>query len=309
MPATPNLRETGDEIRIGVSACLLGEEVRFDGGHKRDDFLTGTLGNFVRYVTVCPEVEVGMGIPRETIRLERHGEQMRLVAIRSGKDWTEPMTRYASQKARALAEQELCGFILKTGSPSCGMERVKVHAKVGRPARSGAGLFAAALMRTSPLLPVEEEGRLHDPRLRENFLERVFAYRRLRRLFSRRYRIGELVEFHSREKLLLLAHDRPTHSELGRLVARAKTISRDELAREYPSAFLDAMKRLATTRKHHDVLRHISGHFKKILPAGDEDELRGAMADYKRGLVPLIMPLTLIRPKGLLHLRYRVTAR
>jgi uncharacterized protein YbgA (DUF1722 family)/uncharacterized protein YbbK (DUF523 family) len=284
-----------DEIRIGISACLLGEKVRYDGGHKQDHFLTDTVGRFVKYVPVCPEVEIGLGTPRESIQLVRDGERIRLVAPRSGLDHTEAMLGYAVNKAKELDALDLSGYILKKDSPSCGMERVRIHGGKGPPSKSGRGLFAGVLMESVPLLPVEEEGRLNDPRLRENFLIRVFAYRRLRRLFHSRWTVGELVRFHTAEKLLLMAHDPKTYTDLGRLVASAKGTPRSEVSGIYAQSFMGALSRVATTKKNTNVLQHMAGYFKKTLPLEDKLELGALIEDYRQGLVPLVAPITLIR--------------
>jgi len=167
-------------VRIGISACLLGEEVRFDGGHKRDSFLTEILGPHVQWVPVCPEVEVGMGTPREPVRLFRSGSELRMVTVHTGHDYTEAMNRWAEERVRQLDREDLCGYVLKKDSPSCGMEGVKVYGRSDVPERAGRGLFAQVLMTHMPWLPVEEEARLTDPRLRENFLERIFALRWLK---------------------------------------------------------------------------------------------------------------------------------
>lgn len=285
------------EILIGVSQCILGAEVRFNGGHKLSRFVADTLGTYVRFVPVCPEVEIGMGTPRETVRLELHdGEEApRMVAPKSGRDWTKEMYGYAKAKANELAKLPLCGYILQKGSPSCGMERVRIYRDTGIPKRDGRGVFAQALMDKLPHLPVEEDGRLNDARLRENFIERVFAYRRLRDLFSGRWTVGQLVAFHAREKLLLLAHDRPAYQELGRLVARAKQVPRKELVDTYSGLYLDGLKKIATTRKQVNVLQHIAGYFKKVLDDGDRQEVHDQIEAYRQGLVPLVVPLTLIK--------------
>ena len=303
-PAQAPAWTTGDVIRLGISACLLGDDVRFDGGHKRDAFLVNTVGRFVDYVPVCPEVAVGMGTPRESVRLVRRGGDgnVRMIAPKSGTDWTAAMARYARKQAKELAAvPELCGFILKKDSPSCGMERVRLYDTGGHASRTGVGLFAAALGAEMPFLPVEEEGRLHDPRLRDNFFERVFAYRRLKSLFGHRFRRGELVAFHSREKLLLLAHDRPAYQQLGRLVAAVATTPPGELARAYQETFMTGMKKLATTRKHRNVLAHVAGYFRKLLSDAERTEFHEVVDDYARGLVPLIVPVTLARHHVRVH--------
>jgi uncharacterized protein YbgA (DUF1722 family)/uncharacterized protein YbbK (DUF523 family) len=286
--------EKGAPIRIGVSSCLLGQNVRYDGGHKKDDFVTGLLGRFVDFVPICPEVEVGMSIPRPTIRLERHGEAIRLVDPRNGVDHTEAMERWAARKVSEIEKLDLCGYVLKKDSPSCGMERVRVYAK-GAPTKTGRGIFAAALLDRMPLLPVEEEGRLNDPELRENFVERVFAYRRLKDLFRGRWTVGDLVRFHTAEKLLLLAHDPDGYRKLGPIVARAKATPRDELVARYGEIFMRAMTRPATLGKQVNVMQHMAGYFKDTLPDDEKAELHDAIRDYRQRLVPLVVPLTLIR--------------
>jgi uncharacterized protein YbgA (DUF1722 family)/uncharacterized protein YbbK (DUF523 family) len=282
-------------VRIGVSSCLLGQKVRFDGGHKRDAFLVGTFGEFVEWVPVCPELEVGLGVPREPIRLVRSGAGIRLVGVKSATDHTESMTRYAARRAEKLAGENLDGYILKKDSPSCGMERVNVHDPSGSPARTGRGLFAEAVIARFPLLPVEEEGRLSDPRLRDSFVERVFAYRRLRDLWAGRWTIGALVEFHTAHKLTLLAHSPETYRTLGRLVARASELPRAEVHATYERAFMHGMAAMATPRKHVNVLQHMLGYFRKVLDDDSRAELAQSIADYQQGLLPLIVPVTLFR--------------
>jgi uncharacterized protein YbgA (DUF1722 family)/uncharacterized protein YbbK (DUF523 family) len=292
--------EGNESIRIGISSCLLGCKVRFDGGHKRDDFLVGTFAKWVRWVPVCPEVEVGMGTPRESVRLVRDGDEVCMVAPKSGTDWSVAMREYSDRRVATLAGEDLCGYVLKKDSPSCGMERVKVYG-TGMPTKSGRGLFAAALLARFPDLPVEEEGRLNDPGLRDNFVERVFAYRRLKDLFAQRWRVGDLVAFHTAHKLQLLAHAPQAYQALGRVVAAAKGRDRDELVREYSSAFMQGLRVIATARRNTNVLQHILGYFKKLLDVASRAELLAVIDDYHRGLVPLVVPVTLIRHYVRLH--------
>lgn len=288
-------------IRIGVSACLLGEEVRFDGGHKHDHFLTDVLGPHVEFVPVCPEVEMGLGTPRETLRLVRQGDGVRMITTRTAIDHTDAMNGWAAQRLDALERENLCGYVLKKDSPSCGMERVKTYAADGMPRRDGRGLYAAALLQRLPLLPVEEEGRLTDPVLRENFIERVFAFRRLRDLFSSRWTIGSLVRFHTAHKMSLLAHSTRAYEELGRLVAEATAIPRAQLRERYGSAFMATLTTPATRARHTNVLQHMAGHLKKALDAGSREELASTILDYRNSLVPLVVPLTLIRHHVRVH--------
>jgi uncharacterized protein YbgA (DUF1722 family)/uncharacterized protein YbbK (DUF523 family) len=293
---------TGDAPpRIGISRCLLGEEVRYDGGHKRDHFLVHTVGPFVEWVPVCPEVEVGMGTPREAIRLVAHDEgvpagaaRVRLVGLRTGADWTRRMADYAARRVRELQPLDLDGYVLKKDSPSCGLTRVRVHAS-GSATRTGRGLFAQALVDRLPHLPVEDEGRLNDPVLREGFVERVFGYRRLRRFFGARWTLGGLVQFHTAHKLQLLSHSRPLYTELGRLVATGRALPRGELASRYRDAFMRALARPATRGRHADVMMHVLGHVRRRLDDGDRAEMLGVIDDHRRGLVPLVVPITLIR--------------
>jgi len=282
-------------IRLGISACLLGERVRYDGGHKRDPYLVETFGRYVEWVPVCPEVEMGLGVPRETLRLVRTQGDIRLIMPKTGADHTEAMGAFARGRVAALAKQALCGCILKKGSPSCGMERVRVFDAHGVPAKSGRGLFAEALLRYFPHLPVEEEGRLSDPCRRENFVERVFAYHRLCTLFAGRWKVGEIVAFHTAHKLLLMTHSPKAYETLGRLVGGAKAIPRGELRERYESEFMRALGEMATTKRHANVLLHIVGHFRRRLDDDSRRELLSVLDDYRRGLVPRIVPITLIR--------------
>jgi len=282
-------------VRIGISSCLLGQNVRYDGGHKRDAFLVDTFGRFVEWVPVCPEVEAGMGLPREPIRLLRTGSGIRLVGVRTATDHTDAMARFSARRAEALAREDLDGYVLKKDSPSCGMERVKVYDTGGAPARSGRGVFAEALLARLPLLPVEEEGRMSDPRLRDNFVERVFVYRRLRDLFAGRWTIGALVVFHTAHKLTLLAHSPDTYRALGALVAAAASMPRAEVKARYEAGIMRGMATLATPRKHVNVLQHMLGYFRKVLDDQSRAELAAMVADYQQGLVPLIVPITLFR--------------
>ncbi len=285
-----------DTIRIGISACIVGEEVRFNGGHKLDRFIRDTLGAYVDFVPVCPEVDIGLGVPRETLRLVRgKGSQPLLIAPKSGAAHTTKMLGYARGKVAELGKLELCGFIVQKGSPSCGMERVRIYPtkEGGAPTKDGRGLFTQVLMDKLPLLPVEEDGRLNDPLLRENFIERVFAYRRLRQMFAGRWTIGTLVKFHASEKLLLMAHG--DYKALGKLVAKAKGTPRKQLREEYQRLFLTVLGRRSTTRKHVNVLQHIAGYFRKQLDQESRDEVHDLIEAYRGGLVPLIVPITLMR--------------
>ena len=216
---------THERIRLGISACLLGEPVRFDGGHKRDPFLVESLGQFVDWVPVCPEVESGLDAPRESMRLVQTDSRIRLLTNKTAQDHTTRMHGYARRRVEELVDDALVGFVLKKDSPTCGLERVKVYGTAGMPVKSGRGLFAHALVTRFPLLPVEEEGRLNDPRLRENFVERIFAYRRLRALFATRWSMGTVVRFHTAHKLTLMAYRPEADQRLGRLAASGNSMT------------------------------------------------------------------------------------
>jgi uncharacterized protein YbgA (DUF1722 family)/uncharacterized protein YbbK (DUF523 family) len=300
------MEQTLNRVRVGISACLLGEPVRFDGGHKRDAFLVETLGRFVEWVPVCPEVESGLTAPREAMRLVSAEDGVRLLTVKSLEDKTDSARRFAARRLEELSREELCGFVLKKDSPTCGLERVKVYQRGGVPVRSGRGLFAEALVARFSLLPVEEEGRLNDPRLRDNFIERLFAYRRLTDLFAARWSIQDVIRFHTAHKLTLMAHQPSAYASLGRLVASIKRLARREFEDRYQSGFMSALAAVATPRKHANVLHHMLGYFKRSLDTDSRDELVDTIARYSRGLVPLVVPLTLfvhhIRRTGVAYL-------
>jgi uncharacterized protein YbbK (DUF523 family)/uncharacterized protein YbgA (DUF1722 family) len=288
---------TYQPIRIGVSSCLLGANVRFDGGHKRNDSLIETLGKFVEFVPVCPEVEIGLGVPRDTLRLVYRDDSargVRLISNATGVDYSDRMNSYTERRVTMLAGEELSGYVVKRDSPSCGMERVRVYGPSGMPTRDGAGLFAATLIRRYPSLPVEDEGRLADPNLRENFIERVFAYRRLRSFFSSRWSFSGLLQFHMAHRLVLMAHSPKAYDQLD-LFTRAKRTARGRVREDYEVAFMKALKRLATTARHTNVLRQMLGHVRPHLDQDSREELTKLINNYRRGLVPLDVPISLFR--------------
>ena len=283
-----------DKIRIGISACLLGENVRYDGGHKWDRYLTDTLGQYVDYVPVCPEVECGLGIPREAMRLKGDPAAPRLVTVRSGVDLTDRMLAWARDRVNALEAENLCGFIFKKDSPSSGMERVKVYDDGGMPQKKGVGMFARAFMDHFPLIPVEEEGRLHDPKLRENFIEQIFALKRWRETLAAGKTLGNLVAFHTKNKLLLLSHS-PTHYRtLGKMAAEGKGTPADALFAAYEAGLLEALRLKTTPKKHVNVLQHMMGYFKKDLTPDEKQEILEVLDQYRNDYVPLIVPVTLL---------------
>ena len=284
-------------LRIGVSACLLGEEVRYNGGHKRDAFLTDVLGQYVEWVPVCPEVEIGLGTPRPAMRLVRIGGDTRMVTPETGADHTEPMRVYSERRVRELAGERLAGYILKKDSPSCGMERVKLYpAEGGAPVKEARGLFAETLLRLWPDLPVEEEGRLHDPLLRENFVTRIFVRDRWMQGEEEGWTRAALMRFHERHKFLLMARNQAGMRRLGRLLGESgKQDDARELARAYLAGMTEVLRRPATRRGHTNVLFHLAGFVTDRIDDGDRRELIDSIERYRAGQLPLVVPVTLIR--------------
>jgi uncharacterized protein YbgA (DUF1722 family)/uncharacterized protein YbbK (DUF523 family) len=269
--------------------------VRYDGGHKRNDLLVDTLGQVVQFVPVCPEVEVGLGVPRPTLRLVMNAGQTRLRVTDTGADQTHAMRRYARRRTAGLARQHISGYVLKKNSPSCGIEGVPVHGANGILSRNGRGLFARALLERYPNLPVEDEGRLNDPRLRENFIERVFAYRRLRSFFASRWTLAGLLAFHAAHELQLMAHAPSAWAKIGALIAGARKLPRAEIMRRYESVFMQALKRPATRARHAKVLRRAMGCLRGRIDHASRMEILALIEDYRLGLRPLIEPLSLVR--------------
>ncbi len=283
-----------EKIRLGISTCLLGHNVRYDGGHKLDRYLRDVLGAYVDYVPVCPEVEAGFGIPRETFRLVGDSARPRLITNKTKIDHTDRMETWARRRVKELEKEDLCGYVFKSDSPSSGMERVKVYDANNVPRKAAAGIFARIFMENFPLMPVEEEGRLHDPLLRENFIERIFTCMRWKQAMADGRKISTLVEFHTRNKLLILCHSPKHHTEMGRLVAGAKKRPFAEVEDHYAALLMLAMAVKATPARHVNVLQHIMGYFKKQLSADEKQELVEVIGHYREGLVPLVVPMTLL---------------
>lgn len=281
-------------IKIGVSTCLLGENVRWNAGHARSRFITDTLSQFVEFVAVCPEVEAGFPTPRETFRLVGDPDDPRLITTKGKVDHTAHMQHWARDRVRQLEAEELCGFIFKKDSPNSGLFRVKVYNEKGMPVKQGTGLFAREFTRHFPRVPVEEDGRLNDPKLRENFIEQIFAMRRWRELLADGKTLGKLVDFHTRHKLLLLSHSPKHYRAMGKLVAAGKTLARDELYRQYEIQFVEALRLRTTVKKNVNVLYHLLGYFKQDISADEKQEMLELIERYHRELVPLIVPITLI---------------
>ncbi len=284
-----------DKIRLGVSSCLLGNNVRYDGGHQHDRFLTDTLGRYVEYIPVCPEVECGLTVPREAMRLVGNPADPRLVTRKSNIDYTDQMKKWASVRLDELAREKLDGFVFKRMSPSSGMARVKVYSESGMANTNGIGIFARLFMEHFPHLPVEEDGRLNDPVLRENFIQRIFVHRRWRELVATAKKRGGLVDFHTTHKLLLLSHSEKEYREMGRLVAKAKDLSIEELFSRYEALLMSALAKKSTNRKHTNVLTHVFGYFKNDLSPLEKQEVLDVIDQYHQGMIPLIVPLTLMK--------------
>lgn len=291
-----NIEESKEEkVKLGISSCLLGEKVRYNGGHTLDRFLAEVLGAYVDYVPVCPEVEIGLSTPREAMRLVGDPENPSLVTQKTGIDYTDRMKTWAKERLDALAEEGLCGYIFKSKSPSSGMSRVKVYNEKGGNKRNGSGIFARAFMDRFPSLPVEDEGRLNDIGIRENFIERVFTYHRWQQTLETDKTVGGLVAFMSHNKLMFVAHNQEIARKMGSLTARAKEMDTDELFATYESMMMQCLSYKATPRKHANVLYHMAGYFKKDLNAEDKQELVDTIELFRKEYVPLVVPLTLLK--------------
>ena len=283
-----------DKIKIGISACLLGEPVRWNGGHARDRYLTDILGQYVEYVPVCPEVECGMGVPRETLRLVGDPDHPNLVTSKTNVDHTRRMTEWARKKVEELEKESLCGFVFKKNSPSSGLYKVPVKNFKGMPQKKGQGIFARIFTEHFPLVPVEEDGRLHDAKLRETFIEQIFALMRWRETSSKKKRLGSLIDFHTRHKLLIMSHS-PTHLKMmGKLVAESKTLSAEDVFAQYEALLIAALRLKSTLKRNINVLQHIMGYFKKRLSPDEKQELLEIIEQYRQEFVPLIVPVTLL---------------
>jgi len=282
------------KITLGISSCLLGNEVRHDGGHKRNIYATTTLSEYFTFRAFCPEMAIGLGVPRPTIRLTRTADGIRLTGSDNPDlDITDNMNNWSESAINGM--QDLSGFILKNNSPSCGMERVRVYDRNGVPARDGIGLFANSLMHAMPWLPVEEEGRLNDHTLRENFIERVFVYYRWQRMTSEGLSVSALMEFHQRHKFILLAHDEEEYRRLGPLIAGVNKTNLQQIADEYLLRTMTCLKARASRKRHTNVLMHVMGFLKNKIDGDDKQELIEVMDSYRHGRVPLIVPITLMR--------------
>ncbi len=282
-------------ITVGISSCLLGNEVRYNGQHKLDHYLADLLGQFVQWIPVCPEMECGLHVPRESMHLQGNLSQPHMVTTNSGIDHTDRMKNWIAIALPELEKQDLCGFVFKTRSPSCGMRGIKVYKEKGKPIGSRAGLFADAFIETFPLLPIEDEGRLNDAGLRENFIERLFIVHRWKTMQKSGMQYKDLIDFHARHKYTLMAHSPKYLKQLGVMVASGKKRKLDLLMQEYFAMLMEALTLKATISKNTNVLLHIMGYFKNQLSSDEKQELREVIDDYHQELVPLIVPVVLIQ--------------
>lgn len=282
-----------EKIPIGISSCLLGEKVRYDGGHKNNSYIGKTLGQYFDLQPFCPELDIGLGIPRKPIRLSRKGSDViRCIPVDNPEpDFTDALAESANKKKQW--HSNLCGYILKKDSPSCGMERVKIWDDV-MPIREGVGIYAGKLMENFPYLPVEEEGRLGDAVLRENFIQRVFVMRRWKELNEEGMTLNGLLKFHARHKLILMSHNQNYNRELGQMLAAVRKDNVEEVLDEYLLKLMRTLKIPATRGNHVNTLQHIQGYLKKPLDADDKVELTETVEKYRLGQLPLIVPITLL---------------
>jgi uncharacterized protein YbgA (DUF1722 family)/uncharacterized protein YbbK (DUF523 family) len=278
---------------VGISTCLLGENVRYDGGHKLNLYLRDTLGKYVNYLPVCPEVECGMSVPREAVHLVYINGKIRLMTVKTNTDMTEKMNSWIKKRLNSLSKKKLCGFILKSKSPSCGLSYVEVYRKNGIE-KNGAGLFARGFTESFPLLPVEENESLNDRQIRENFIELIFLMHRWYTLNKKPKSLKKLMDFHAAHKYLLMAHSLKGLKDLGRLLAYGKELSLPELYNVYFESLITSMKKIATVRKNTNVLTHLMGYFKKNLNHDEKAKLKDIIERYHAGYVPLIVPITMI---------------
>ena len=284
------------QLLVGISACVLGQQVRFDGGHKRSTFADNELGQFVQYVPICPEVAIGMGVPRPTIRQVAHGE--RILIKGSGKhselDVSEALSSFSQTQSHAL--QNLSGYIVCAKSPTCGLERVKVYSEQGHLLHSeGRGVFTQALMDAHPLLPIEENGRLCDPVLKENFVNRVFVFHQWQCLCHEGLSAKKLIDFHSRHKYLVMASSVEAYQKLGRLLANLSGESMEDVAAIYSKELMAALTLRASRKGHTNVLLHLQGYFKNWVDSAERQALAAVIHQYRQGILPLMAPIVLIK--------------
>lgn len=290
-----NIEKLGAEhkISIGISSCLLGHKVRFDSGHKQNSYINNTLSEYFDFVPFCPEIDIGLGIPREAIRLVLIDEKVHCVGSKTADlDVTQQLKDSAKQQFQW--QKNLSGYILKKDSPSCGMERVRLY-KGNMPDRIGVGIYAQVLMERFPNLPVEEEGRLGDAVLRENFIQRVFIYARWQKMVAQPFSMQALTQFHAQHKYIYMSHNQNLAKDLGRWLADAHKLESDEVLDYYLSNMMAMLKTRASRKNHVNTLQHLQGYLKNFISSDDKAELVEIITQYNDGLLPLIVPITLLR--------------
>ena len=281
-------------LSLGISSCLLGNNVRFNKGHKLSRFCRDSLGEFADFTPLCPEMAIGLGVPRPTIRLISTDRGTRVVESDNyDHDYTEALESYSSETAQQLSD--LDGYILMQKSPTCGMDKVKVYQPNGYGETSGVGVFAAALKKAHPLMPLEEAGRLEDSGIRENFLIRVYLYQRLKQLLNAPIKARQLLDFHSDHKYLLMAHSVEAYKRLGRMLSDLKRFEPDTVKWEYAEVLMHAFAKPASRKKHTNVMQHLFGYLRELISASDKKELLQLIEQYRTGIVPLIVPVTLLK--------------
>ncbi len=283
-----------NKITLGISSCLLGNHVRHDGSHKKNQYVMESLSSWFEFRAVCPEAAIGLGVPRPAMRLVKTAQGIRMLVSKSPEnDLTDRLIAWSENAVDNM--HDLSGYILKSQSPSCGMERVRIFDHNGVPKKEAAGLFAATLMQAMPWLPVEEEGRLNDPTLRENFIQRVYIYHRWQQMIARGISVASLMEFHQRHKLQLLAHNEAMYRQLGRHIAGVNRTNLEAVAQHYLQNMMHCMSQRATRKRHTNVLMHVMGYLKHKLTGQDKQELLEALEQYRTGLLPIVVPLTLLK--------------
>lgn len=284
---------TQKKIKIGVSSCLLGEKVRHDGGSKKQNFITDVLSHYFEFIPTCPEVDIGLGVPRPTIHLIKDPKSPRLVFTKDhSRDITEKMTRYSKKRCKQL--NDVCGYIFKKNSPTCGPD-VKVYQNVPKPPKMGKGIFFNTFCEQYPLIPVLDEGRLNDPMLRENLIERIYLFSRWQGMVSSGVTAKKLVDFHTRHKLALMAHNVSAYKRLGQLIAQLDKKFIKPQAENYIHELMQAFKLMASNKKVSNVLYHCLGYLKKDITAKDKHELTNQIEQYRQGKLPVIVPITLLK--------------
>ncbi len=282
--------------RVGISRCLLGEKVRYDGGHKLDRFLRDVLGKYVEWVPVCPEVEMGLSVPREPMKLFRVNHGIKLLTQKTRVNYTNLAWNWSDKKIKEIEKLNLSGYVFKSKSPSCGWRSVKVYDLNGNiVSYSGKGIFASRIMESFPLIPVEDEGRLNDQNLKDSFITRIFVFERLKHFMNSYYEPVDFIEFHTRMKLLIMAHSPKHLRTLGKMIAEANWKQKREFAYDYAVLLMEALRLKATGAKNRNVLEHILGYFKKMMSDIEKEQAREVIVEYYRGNIPLVVPLTILR--------------